>query len=146
MDVHWPHPMLMVTKCQVRPFETTYSIHKHGLRARTLKPVTETRSCSLWPPCYSLPFKRPGLKPPLGVGGGLLYEPVCYIRVPDHIRHRHHRLVWVRKHFHWTRNLVLFSVESRFTLSRKHCFLLGILHCCHQTSLCRWWCTVGRCV
>uniref|UniRef100_A0A3B1IPN0 Tc1-like transposase DDE domain-containing protein n=1 Tax=Astyanax mexicanus TaxID=7994 RepID=A0A3B1IPN0_ASTMX len=44
-------------------------------------------------------------------------------RVPDHTtRHRHHRLAWAREHLRWTRDQwasVLFSDESRFTLSRN---------------------------
>ncbi|KAJ8362867.1 hypothetical protein SKAU_G00116980, partial [Synaphobranchus kaupii] len=44
-------------------------------------------------------------------------------RVPDHTtRHRRHRLAWAREHLCWTRDQwasVLFSDESRFTLSRN---------------------------
>ncbi|KAJ8370082.1 hypothetical protein SKAU_G00101100 [Synaphobranchus kaupii] len=44
-------------------------------------------------------------------------------RVPDHTtRHRRHRLAWAREHLRWTRDQwasVLFSDESRFTLSRN---------------------------
>ena len=44
-------------------------------------------------------------------------------RVPDHTtRHRHHRLAWAEEHLRWTRDQwasVLFSDESRFTLSRN---------------------------
>uniref|UniRef100_A0A671LN17 Transposase Tc1-like domain-containing protein n=1 Tax=Sinocyclocheilus anshuiensis TaxID=1608454 RepID=A0A671LN17_9TELE len=45
-------------------------------------------------------------------------------RVPDHTtRHRRHRLAWAREHLRWTRNQwasVLFSDDSRFTLSRNN--------------------------
>ena len=45
-------------------------------------------------------------------------------RVPDHTtRHRRHCLAWASEHLHWTRDQrasVLFSVESRFRLSRNY--------------------------
>uniref|UniRef100_A0A673FQF7 Transposase Tc1-like domain-containing protein n=1 Tax=Sinocyclocheilus rhinocerous TaxID=307959 RepID=A0A673FQF7_9TELE len=77
-------------------------------------------------------------------------------RVPDHTtRHRRHRLAWAREHLRWTRNQwasVLFSDESRFTLSRNNghqrCWRpQGERYAAATVVTRRAWCySLGRCV